>query len=332
LKILFIFGNGFDLHLGLKTSFQDFYRYYLPLESNLSTVNALKEFISEDLENWSDLELALGSYMEHIKSLNEFDEIFEDLLVNLSNYLSDQEISSETVIIDPSIFLDSIAYPENFLLPTEKADFNKFSENHSPDTRSINIVTFNYTKSVESILNSQAFPKTFGVNNEIDIRNLLHIHGYINERMILGVNDQDQILNEDLKNNRDIIESIVKFACIRAHGISAREDFEYTIKTANVICIFGSSLGETDKRWWKIIISRLRSDSARLIIFARQKRGNNLVAFRQQRKVRDVISQFVSHSKMDNKEFESIQKNIHVIVNSDVFKLIDKTPTLNKNG
>jgi abortive infection AbiH-like protein len=84
MNVLFFIGNGFDLNLGLKTSYADFYKYYTKIISKSSAVNRLKNEISGDLKDWSDLELSLGKYTEKIKSVTEFDQVFEDI----GNYLS----------------------------------------------------------------------------------------------------------------------------------------------------------------------------------------------------------------------------------------------------
>lgn len=91
MNILFLIGNGFDLNLGLKTRYSEFYEYYKSINSQSDSINTLKENISTNLENWSDLELALGSYTDNIRSREEFDEIFEDIGDKLADYLQQEE-------------------------------------------------------------------------------------------------------------------------------------------------------------------------------------------------------------------------------------------------
>ena len=43
MKILYIIGNGFDLNIGLKTSYTNFYDYYNSLTSTKEKVKFLKE-------------------------------------------------------------------------------------------------------------------------------------------------------------------------------------------------------------------------------------------------------------------------------------------------
>ena len=87
MKTLYIIGNGFDLNLGLKTSYKDFYQHYMSVESTTKSIADLKDSISMDYSSWSDLELALGQYTIELKTLDEFDEVFEDIGAQLGVYL-----------------------------------------------------------------------------------------------------------------------------------------------------------------------------------------------------------------------------------------------------
>ena len=62
MNILFLIGNGFDLNLGMKTNYNDFYKYYASKQSSSDLIQKLKKEIDGNIENWSDLELALGKY------------------------------------------------------------------------------------------------------------------------------------------------------------------------------------------------------------------------------------------------------------------------------
>ena len=42
MKIVYLIGNGFDLNLGLKTSYRDFYKKYIKQKSNSEIVENFK--------------------------------------------------------------------------------------------------------------------------------------------------------------------------------------------------------------------------------------------------------------------------------------------------
>lgn len=56
MNITLIIGNGFDLNLGLPTSYSHFYPYYL-LEQ---TERIIQKELEENLSDWADLEMQLG--------------------------------------------------------------------------------------------------------------------------------------------------------------------------------------------------------------------------------------------------------------------------------
>ena len=87
MNIVHIIGNGFDLNLDLKTSYKDFYDYYIKINSKNEIIELLKREIKSNSENWSDLELALGKFTSKIKTVDEFEVIRRDIILNLSNYL-----------------------------------------------------------------------------------------------------------------------------------------------------------------------------------------------------------------------------------------------------
>jgi len=91
MNIVFILGNGFDLNIGLNTSYLDFYSFYKNTPSSTSLIKKFKNEISADLENWSDLEKSFGEYTSKLNSKNEFFEVFYDVVDNLSEFIGQQQ-------------------------------------------------------------------------------------------------------------------------------------------------------------------------------------------------------------------------------------------------
>ena len=71
MKLTYIIGNGFDLALGLKTSYKAFYAYYVESlkEKKNAALSWFRDKIQSDKELWSDAEKAFGD-LEY----NGFDE------------------------------------------------------------------------------------------------------------------------------------------------------------------------------------------------------------------------------------------------------------------
>ncbi len=128
MQILYIIGNGFDLNLGLKTSYNHFYQYYKTVESSNSNVQKLKENISKTYESWANLELALGNYTQYLKKTDELDEILLDIGEQLSKYLRLEEKKLEKYEIDQQKFFDYLSFPEKLFLPADKETLIEFKQ------------------------------------------------------------------------------------------------------------------------------------------------------------------------------------------------------------
>lgn len=323
MKIVYIVGNGFDINLGLKTKYNQFYEYYKEIDSSSERILKLKENINNDYKNWSDLELALGEYTSNLNSLNEFDEVFEDILENLANYLQIEEDKFELNNIDIDKFLDFLCFPEKSLLARDKNDINTYKTNWSSQNWLVNIITLNYTNILDKIIDNRTDNYKIGTNNKssIYLNGLEHIHGYINDRMIMGVNDITQIKNSSLHNNRDVLEAIVKSQCNKAHKHTIDDKCIAQISNANLICIFGSSIGETDNFWWELIGDKLKNNVCRLIIFARCEDISLIKGYKKERKVREYKELFLSKINLTEKEKSIIENNIYVGINTDFFNI-----------
>lgn len=95
MNILFMIGNGFDLNLGLKTSYSDFYEYYKSLPSeNIFIENLKNEISNEEICDWSDLELALGKYSSKVESEEEYKIVIKDISEKLGEYLLEENSNS----------------------------------------------------------------------------------------------------------------------------------------------------------------------------------------------------------------------------------------------
>ena len=140
--------------------------------------------------------------------------------------------------------------------------------------------------------------------------------------MVLGVNDKEQIDNTTFQDNQDAIETIVKPNCNIANKNGIDKKLTNKLNRANLICIFGCSLGKTDAKWWELIGERLKEDCL-LLLF---KRGNeinlqnlNLIG-RQERAEKE---KFLSMTNLTEEEKTSVRSKIYVGINTNMFsKLI----------
>lgn len=321
MQILYIIGNGFDLNLDLKTSYNDFYQHYKNVTSDNINVQKLKENISKTYDSWSDLELALGSYTQHLDKIKEFDDILYDIGSELSNYLRIEEQKLENYEIDQLKFFNYLCFPENSFLLADKENLLEFKKKWISHQWNLNIYTLNYTTVIEKIFGNKQKNVLLGNHTSIGaikLEEIKHIHGYLDNEMVIGVNDKSQIKNESFHNNRDILESIVKSDCNRANRNNVDRQFTNKINSANLICIFGSSIGDTDNKWWELIGERLKSD-CHLIIFSKGAEIPPRIRHMQARAERTFRDYFLSKTKLSEKEMETVEEKIFIGLNTGMF-------------
>lgn len=322
MNILFLIGNGFDLNLEMKTKYSDFYKYYKSIKSDSLAINKLKDSISKNIKNWSDLELALGDYTKNIGSEKEFEEVYEDIGDRLAEYLEEEENQFDLKKIDSKKLHDYISFPENSLLLADRNEIHAFRSTVGNSQTDVYAITFNYTKTLEKLIgysNSSLNIGKFGPH-PIVLQRIEHIHGYINDRMVMGVNDVSQISNKTFHENQNILDAFVKINCNQVQKHTIDNWCKGQIEKANLICIFGSSIGDTDNFWWELIGEQLKKD-IKLIIF---EKGEDISTRRPYKKgniERTKKVFFLNKTKLDEKDKKNSIGKIFIGVNSNMFDI-----------
>lgn len=274
------------------------------------------------------MELAFGRHTKHLSSTEEFNEVFEDIEDNLANYLGGIEGQFDFDKIDVKKLYHYLVFPENNLPQADKNELLNFKNKWANKQWNLSIITFNYTQSLENLLklngkSVQINSHLSNVNHPILIQRLEHIHGFIDDRMVMGVNDVSQISNKDFHTNQEVIESLVKKDCNKAQKHTVDDRCSSLITNANLICIFGSSVGDTDKIWWQQVGEQLKKD-CRLIIF---ERGEVISRRRPQKRLiveRKIKNIFLNKTNLNDKEKEDVKNRIYVCINSNMFKMDSK--------
>lgn len=213
MRITFLVGNGFDLNCGLHTQYSDFYKYFIEKHPK----NTIACEIADNPENWADLELSIGKYIEKVSEENR--ETFLSDLAELEEELRDYlQGENERVVIGNEIageFHDKIVCFFDGMRPTDKADIEDL-RNSTTSSFHYSFVTFNYTdvldQIVEQVKKSGPFDKRTVNGRTIldDLEPVLHVHGTLSDALVLGLNDESQICNDQLKDDLTLQEIIVK--------------------------------------------------------------------------------------------------------------------------
>lgn len=315
-NVLFLIGNGFDLHIGMQTKYEHFYDYYLKQTSLNAVIQTFKSNIRKNIEDWADLELKLGEYLESMQE-NEAISIYDDLIENLRKYIQSEESRYDIgVDSDKKVIYKGLKHPENYLNDNEK-EFVKVYYDTKKSFPQINIISFNYTTALDKLL---SFNDDSNDKCKIGIE---HIHGLANQhRMIIGVNDITQIKNDVLKGNAKIIKRYIKSECNVTYGMEYEERCISWINEADIMCIYGLSLGDTDAIWWNRVARRLlRKYKSILIIFCYDKDVNQCEGPNYEDKVDDVKEKFLSKVTLNERQKRRIFSKIHVSFRQDIFDI-----------
>ncbi|MGN0595206.1 MAG: AbiH family protein [Hominimerdicola sp.] len=321
MNITFFIGNGFDLNLGLKTKYKDFYNYYQEQESNSMILQSIKN----DYELWSDLELGLGKFTQQM-SKNDINGFLDEKAVleyHLSRYLQ-KEI--EKVKLNNSLSEKFKTQILNFYNDFNKDEIAYFKNmiNNTNESIHYSFISFNYTdvldQFVKSAMNINSFPKHICRSTEYTDRiNMpLHVHGTLDSNLILGINDTSQIANEELRNLANLSDYIVKPKLNQELGERIIQNVKDVINNSRYICLFGLSIGDTDRYWWEYIAKwLLEADNHRLIIYVHNNTkiklsGQETIRFRDSSRINFLNK--VNGIKKDSKD--RIKKQIIILPTS----------------
>ena len=284
-RITFIIGNGFDLGLDMRTSYVHFYKDTLSTlkkSDNPIIEEILRIFETDDDAGqalWSDLEKALGSFVPN-EEYSDLDYIsaITSIISHLQNHLlkEQEKVSLGTVKVIAEQMINAVVH------------FHDIGNNLTPnDTRRVqsvinsclgsieySFISFNYTDAFDKCVRimKAAKPDITHVHGNTryndKIGDVFHVHGRINEGIILGVDNNKQITDPRWNKSRHMQRTLVKTSLNGIQGSDRTALAETMINESVIIILYGLSLGETDQRWWKRIFNWLNGSNNRLLIIA----------------------------------------------------------------
>ena len=249
-KTIIILGNGFDLDLGLQTSYSEFAKSHQWIElmkgnSHSRDDNRLLGYLQSkyDINQWIDIEAALLEYAKNktrTKALvyaEDDAKDFDALCKALKDYLLEQQVS---------------------FVPKEKSVAYAFLRSMSQITGQICLYTFNYT--LLNLLSGRC-----GISTMSDA---MHIHGSLSDDddIILGIETRDEI--------DDRYSFLFKTQNRRYRHTRILTD----LREKDEYIFFGHSLNGMDYAYFQNTFNRLSSDSMRtprLTIITKDKASEN---------------------------------------------------------
>ena len=274
MKILHIIGNGIDIAHHMKTSYQDFFKYYLSLKTTDLDIAAMKVDIEKQKnETWADLEIGLGKYSKKCATKEIFLKCVADIKEQLTDYLKTE---SDKIKLFGATSLDRFYQFAPLFEPEPRSRYLGYVNKLGSMSREVDIITLNYTSTLEALTGYDSHP--IDLTDEATLGTIQHIHGTLLNMMAMGVNDQSQIANEAFRGDLDVEEEFIKpefnDACMNNKNAICRR----LINEANIIVIYGTSVGPSDDKWWKLIGKRMDSLNYPLLIYLPYDEKKNLSA------------------------------------------------------
>ena len=332
MNITFMIGNGFDVGVGMQSKFKDFFPVYKAKSLNKEDrIKKLSEEIEEDYETWADFEVALGKYTLKFtkETKKDFLDQLKDFEIEFIEYLKlqEQRLAFKPENIISNHMTDALRgyYDEGKLAVESRNMMTSLYSGHASEEHRYNFISFNYTETLEKCL--QTIPqgvvskrKHNGTERIDKIGKIIHVHGKKDLHPIIGVNDVSQIQNKELAEDERFARYVVKPSLnkyLRLANDSATTDI---INQSKIICIYGMSLGATDKKWWSYILSWLNNGSDRqLVIFDYDKTYNQSNQFGWLEKEDTFIDKLSLYGNGIN--VEKLRPRIHIAVHKNIFEM-----------
>lgn len=336
MNITFLIGNGFDINLGLKTRYTDFYPYYLSKKH----CDIISNAISDNYENWADLEAALGLFLSELTP-DDVDAFLDSKGVlenDLVEYLKTEElrveISEDTPCTDFSRKLSD--FYKDFSAK-DQAEYISWQKTIGAPIR-YQFISFNYTDALDKIVGQSrkhTFPATHSHSNtryQDELGEIIHIHGTLVNNLILGINDVTQIANPALHDKHGLIDYIVKPTVNDSLGEQQTEAAKRVIDNSDYVCIYGMSLGDTDMIWWEYLLAWLcNKSSRRLVLYVHGGRPSSPSGQQKLRQINKWKDTFFRKTHASDDIIEKTRSQIIVLIRSGIFDLPDIQSAVSNN-
>lgn len=330
MNISFLFGNGFDIRMGLESSYEKIEKAYCATPSSSTHIVKFKQSMLEKSKLWSDFELQMGKYTEEFSpdSIDEYTDCIRDFTYFLNDDLIEKERSIDYTQHDILIHDNFHAFLLGFHneLATTYQDIIDRKINLKSEHIVYNFISFNYTHILDICLD-MAFKdnrkisthrcSNYNYDHTVN-QKVAHIHGTLDDTLIMGVDNAEQIINPLWASSSRFCERFIKPSINKRAGTQIDINVQKLINDSEIYCIFGMSLGATDATWWKMIANKLANYDRRLIIYSHDNKASQKLTmaadkFAYEDNIRD---KFLEVAKVKIEERELIIPKIHVIRNT----------------
>ena len=324
MNITFLIGNGFDINLGLATTYSQFVKSYCKIQDQDSLIIQYfkRHIIKPNLPLWSNAELAFGKHTELIPdsfTVEAFCNCHSDFCISLAKYLTQEQkklvLNQDNNRIIGESFSKAINNPTKGFRTVPK---NNIQSAISSNTDIVfNFIDFNYTDTLDRICSTTDIAYGWGKNGHYLNRmgKIIHAHGTVDKDMVLGVHDETQIANSACFQAYDeyYLAQLIKS---RTDSINEENTYQQALHMLNVsdlIYIYGMSLGETDKFWWEKICGLLKDRKAlRVIIHSFGAPTGDLLSAERKRHEDAQRNKLFDLGNVNEDQRSAVQSRVHV--------------------
>lgn len=335
MNITFLIGNGFDVGVGLKSKFSDYFPIYIEESRNKETsLKKLADDIDSNKAEWSYFERQLGVYLKNFNkdTKSEFIAQLKDFETGFISYLKKSEklvdYSCTDEIYNQMTSALLYFYMNDNIPVLSKLQIENLFKTYERTAHIYNFINFNYTSILENclatikdgtVLNRRLASGTILSDK---VGKITHIHGSIDRSPIMGVNDKSQIFNKELAEDNKFAKYLIKPMLNKARRMNYDVEAEKLIKNSHIICVYGMSLGETDKYWWNLILRWLNADASRqLVIFVYDEEFSLSTQVDWLEKEDSLIDKLETFMEVDKSNIESLKKRIHMAIHKNIFEI-----------
>ena len=227
MNVLYILGNGFDKAQNLKTSYPEFYDYLEKQEGSV-LLQELKSSIKRDKKLWSDMEEAFGEFTSEINTEEAFTDLYFELSGHLQTYLAlENNKFTPSDELKNKFQADFVAF-SRYLGELDKMRYSNFTALFRNTNVEINVMTLNYTFVLENLLSiknrESNVEKTLGGSRIL--HNIVHVHGVLEDTIIIGVDNEQQIANQDFQMNENVkvVFGLIGGLALFLYGMNSMSD------------------------------------------------------------------------------------------------------------
>jgi len=325
MNVMWMFGNGFDLRQGLKTSYRDFYASDYVQTNN---TNRIYKEIKDNTETWADFELALGELSKRVPDLEtaigygsaQFHTDVMQTYDELRSFIQDaaKKVKAPKDKYTLTLELDH-CFTEAYRVRYHEWMDAATKSIGEKDYIDVEAATLNYTTNTRNPLATTPvfFPDSEYSRVQAKGSIFRKVHGDLTG-IVVGCDNVSQF-DTAVFDGLDFL--ILKETICDGLG-NERMRFLTSINYTHLFLLFGLSLGATDGSYWRAIINRLANNSnTRAVIFDyrpapaiephdhyRRRYYESDVAHNASSKV--VTKRFLAYadSKIDKRKKERIEK------------------------